>query len=192
MAEVLVSTDELTVLGGPAQVSVDVDFGPKGDRGSLTFYGNGKPSLVSLPETPQAYDLYINLLTTDDEYLWMYQYVYAPGGFTWEPRVKLVPNIFSDNNITTFTNGSTTIPVLVNKIVPTELVATLQAQNFNVQYSVQGSNPVSSSMSVGDIYSDLNSGALILPITIKAIEFAEGEWVDLTGTKTVHLHISVV
>jgi hypothetical protein len=192
MAEVLVATDELTVLGGPAEISVDVDFGPKGDRGSLTFYGNGKPNLVTLPEEPQAYDLYINLLTTDDEYLWMYQYVYTPGGFTWEPRVKLIPNVFSDNNITTFTSGSTTIPVLVNKIVPTDLVATLQAENFNVQYNIQGTTPIASSMSVGEIYTDVNSGALILPLTITAHELSEGEWVGLSGTKTVHLHITVV
>ena len=44
MADVLLSTDSLTVAGGPASVSVDVDFGPQGQRGSLILYGLTDPN----------------------------------------------------------------------------------------------------------------------------------------------------
>jgi hypothetical protein len=91
MAEVILSSDDLTVLGGPAEISVDVDFGPKGDRGSLIFYGLGKPDEIStLPEDLKAYDTYINASPTDSEYQFLYQYISADGGTpSWVKIFKL-------------------------------------------------------------------------------------------------------
>ena len=93
MVDVILSSDDLVVLGGPEEVNVEVDFGPKGDRGSLIFVGNGKPDLVDIGQTPNTFDLYINLLTTDDEYLMMYQYVEVLGTMQWQTLTKLIPKI---------------------------------------------------------------------------------------------------
>lgn len=54
MADVLLSSDELTVLGGPAEISVDVDFGPQGDRGSLMFVGPDKPQDFTFSRNPKS------------------------------------------------------------------------------------------------------------------------------------------
>jgi hypothetical protein len=191
MAEVLLSSDELTVLGGPAEVSVDLDFGPQGDRGSLILYGLGKPGSVQLPETPQIYDIYINLLTSDSEYLFMYQYTAGAGGSpTWQKRFKLIPNTYSENLSRTFSNGEVEINIPLAAMVPEDLIGSYTAADFNVQCNVLNVNPVSLSVTVGDI--QFFDSLISLPITIKAIEYDNDEWSALTGQKMVHLSITVV
>jgi hypothetical protein len=192
MAEVLLSSDELTVLGGPAEISVDVDFGPQGDRGSLILYGLGKPDEVVLPETPQPYDSYINLLASDDEYQFMYQFIAGPnnGAPIWTKLFKLTPNIYSENLVRTFVNGQIDINIPIAAIVPADLIGNYTAENFNVQVNVLGSSPTSIGVSVSEI--EIVSNLVSLPISINAIEYSGSEWVTLEGQKTVHLLITVV
>ena len=78
MPEIVVSSEDLTVFGGPATVNVEVDFGPTGDRGSQIFANTGKPviggnGLTALAPDCQLFDLYINILASDDEYQYVYQ-----------------------------------------------------------------------------------------------------------------------
>jgi hypothetical protein len=192
MAEVLLSSDELTVLGGPAEISVDVDFGPQGDRGSLILYGLGKPDDVVLPETPQVYDSYINLLTSDDEYQFMYQFIAGPNSGTpiWTKLFKLTPNIYSENVVRTFVAGQIDINIPVAAIVPGDLVGNYTAENFNIQANVLGTSPISLGVSVSEI--QIVNDLVSLPISINAIEYSESEWVSVEGQKTVHLLITVV
>jgi len=49
MAEVVVSSADLTVLGGPSQITVDTNIGPAGNRGVFVLYG------VFDPNTPRQY-----------------------------------------------------------------------------------------------------------------------------------------
>lgn len=197
MVNVVLSTDELTVLGGPSEVSVDLDFGPKGDRGSLILYGLGQPSATSLPETPRVYDTYINLLPSDPEYRYMYQYIAGPGGPpSWARLFRLIPNTYAENLNRTFENGQIQINIPVSAIIAKasentgDLVGSYEAENFNVQCTVLNSNPVSLSVVVGEI--ETYESLLSLPITIKAIEYEEGEWSSVVGQKMVHLSITVV
>jgi len=192
MAEVLLSSDELTVLGGPAEISVDVDFGPQGDRGSLILYGLGKPDNVVLPETPQVYDSYINLLPSDDEYQFMYQFIAGPNNGTpvWTKIFKLTPNIYFENVERTFVDGQIDINIPVAAIVPSDLIGSYTAENFNVQANILGTSPISIGVSVSEI--EIVSNLVSLPISISAIEYSESEWIALEGQKTVHLLITVV
>jgi hypothetical protein len=191
MVNVLLATDDLTVLGGPAEVSVDLDFGPQGDRGSLIFVGDMKPASFTFPETPRIYDTYINLLPSDSEYLYMYQYIAGAGGSpSWTKLFKLIPNTYSENLQRTFVNGSLEINIPVAAIVPVDQIGSYTAADFNIQCNVLNVDPVSLGVTVGEIefFDDL----LSLPITINAIKFSDGEWSDLTGQKMVHLSITVV
>jgi hypothetical protein len=192
MAEVLLSSDDLTVLGGPAEISVDVDFGPQGDRGSLILYGLGKPDEVVLPETPQVYDSYINLLNSDDEYLFMYQYISGPnsGNPTWTKLFKLVPNIYGENSVRTFVDGKIDINIPVAAIVPSELIGNYSAEDFNIQVQILGESPVAASVSVAEI--QIFNNLVSLPISVNAAELVDGSWSLLSGQKTVHLFITVV
>lgn len=195
MADVILSSDELTVLGGPAEISVDVDFGPQGDRGSLILYGIGKPTDpdVVLPETIQVYDTYINLKPSDDEYQFIYHYVPGDGGtLVWQKLFKLTPNVYSENVQRTFVDGQVQINIPIAAIVPVEDIGLYQASAFNVQCSILGFGPIAHSVSVSEIA--IANDLVSLPITINAIEYSmtSNEWITLSGPKTVHLFITVV
>lgn len=79
----VVNTDEIVVLGPPASIDVQVDIGPKGDRGSLIFAAPGEPigsgSVAFLNDTPQLGDLFINNDTNSLDYGSIYQYTSVPG-----------------------------------------------------------------------------------------------------------------
>jgi hypothetical protein len=94
MVDILLSSEELAVFGGPAAIDVNVDFGPAGTRGSLILTGNGKPTDpdVDLPNDIQPFDLYINLNPNDFEYLFLYQYGSINGVLTWSRVLRLIPN----------------------------------------------------------------------------------------------------
>lgn len=191
MVNVLLSTDDLTVLGGPAEVSVDLDFGPQGNRGSIMFVGKSKPAIFNFPETPRIYDTYINLLPSDDEYLTMYQYIAGAGGSpSWAKLFKVIPNTYNENLSRTFVNGSLEINIPVAAIVPVDQIGSYTAADFNIQCNVLNVNPVSLGVTIGEI--ELFDNLMSLPITVSGVEFSDGEWSDLSGQKVVHLSITVV
>ena len=193
MAEVALTTDDLTVLGGPATVNLEVDFGPQGDRGSQIFVGNGQPNDPGtvIGQDPEIFDLYINVLTSDEEYLYYYQYQNVSGTNTWVKLFKLIPNVYSTNSTGTFVAGERDINIPVINIVPSDLVGTVTASNFNIQHNIiNNTNPLSSTLTVGEIVTV--DDIVTLPLSIKAIEFDGADWIDLAGEKTVHLFISVV
>ena len=107
MVDVLLSSENLSVYGGPASIDVNVDFGAQGIRGSYIFTGNGRPTDadVDLPETIQPYDLYINLKPSDLEYLFLYQYGSVNGVLTWSRVLRLIPNTALANIPVIFYNG---------------------------------------------------------------------------------------
>lgn len=198
MPEILLSSDDLTVLGGPAIVSVDVDLGPQGERGSQIFVGNGKPNLIEIGQTPKIFDLFINILPSDDEYLFEYQYQNVDGLETWVKLFNLIPNTKSVKLTQTFTAGQTQVYVPVSGIIPSYLIGSSTAANFNVQCTVHNSNPLGTSITVSD--PTIISSVLVLPILIKAIEATDKtpggpivyEWDDIVGSKIIDLFITVV
>lgn len=187
-----ISSIDLNVLSGPTTVEIAVDYGQKGDRGSLILYGEGKPSLVSLPQAPSVYDMYVNLLPSDDQYQWVYQYIAQPSGYSWKALFKLNPNTYSGNSQLSFVNGSTEIWVPIVAITGGDITtSSITSGSFNVQHTVLSQDPVASSVYVGDIALSPDE-ILALPITIKAAEFVNGEWSLLSGEKMVHLFITMV
>jgi hypothetical protein len=193
MAEVILSTEDITVLGGPSSINVDVDFGPAGTRGSQIFIGEGNPNEPTTEigqDDIKVLDLYINLKTTDVDYLYVYQYVTENGIETWKPFFDLVPNTKSINSLATFTAGSTVINVPINQIVPSDLVATIAATSFNVQATIQNTLPVALAVEIGTPSG--TGSARVLPITVRASELSSGTWTALSVAKTVQLLITVV
>ena len=85
----VVNTDEITVLGPPASIDLQVDIGPKGERGSLIFAAPGEPTSVSgsvafINESPKLGDLFINNDTNSLDYGSIYQRTAVPGNpDTW-------------------------------------------------------------------------------------------------------------
>lgn len=184
---ILVANDDLTVIGGPTSIKVSMDLGATGKRGSQIFLSPGNPNDVPIGQDPLIFDLCINVLKSDEEYLHMYQYQNVGAADQWVPLFNIIPDTFSTNYSKIFIDGTATINVPVASITATE---NLLATNFNVQHSVSGENPIASSISIGNIA--LVNDLLSLPITINAAELSSGTWSAIDGTRIVHLLITVV
>lgn len=190
MAEVLLANDDLVVLGGPESINVEVDFGLKGDRGSLVFVGNGKPDLIDIGQDPRIFDLYINLLTTDDEYLMIYQYVEVLGTTQWQTLTKLIPNTYVVNQSINFSTANYCY-IPISAIVDPAYIGSTTAANFSIQatFATSEEMPIVSSIKT-EVVSV--SGIDNLKITFYAKEFDGTDWINIVGSRTANLHISVV
>jgi hypothetical protein len=193
MPEVLVSTDDITVVGPPNIVEVLVDIGPTGTRGNRFIVGSGDPDLsttsgVLFGNTLILNDMYINIAPGAD-YGYLYQYVAQPGGNEWIQVLDMNPVIYSETHLTTYTAGVAQISIPISNIVS---VSGLTAENFNIQYSLAHSNPLASSMSIPA----LAGAGTNLVINFNAVEYDDdsgpAEWIPLDGAVTTHLFISIV
>ena len=191
MVDVLLNTDDVVVLGPPDSIDVLIDIGPQGTRGSKIIVGSGEPNAqtsngVLLATTLILNDIYINT-SPGANYSYMYQYVSQPGGTTWIPILKVNPTIYSDIETVAFSSGSGSITIPISSIV-TVSGSPLTASNFNVQFRIEGANPIASSMEIPA----LAGAGTDLVINFDAVQYSGGSWSNLTGNKTVHLFISIV
>jgi hypothetical protein len=199
MVDILLSSENIDVLGGSPRVDVNLSFGKIGERGSLIFVGSGNPNLprAVIPQKPKDFDLYINLAPDDEEYLFLYQYLNQGGKFLWVRLLRLVPNTFLQNfgddpEETNFVNGEMIYNLPLSTVIPLASVGVYQKNNFNIQHSIVYSQPVASSIIVGDIA--LIGDTLILPVTVKAVTFnlLTQTWSNLEGPAVVHFLTTVV
>ena len=193
MPDVLLSNDDVTVLGPPSVVEVLVDIGPSGTRGSQVFVGVGDPNVINIGQTPLLNDLYINTSPGTD-YGYLYQYVAEPGGNTWIQILEVNPTLYSENHLTTYASGAAQIIIPIANIV-TVTGTPLTAANFSVQYSISHDNPIASSMEIPA----LAGAGDDLVINFKAVEHRTdvdsgpyGDWALLTGEVTTHVFISII
>ena len=213
MAEVVVSTPELTVLGGPASVEVDTNIGPAGNRGVFVFFGLLNPLNVplsvfnaQLTETPIVFDLYILVDSSSDDYLTVFQYLVEDGIAQWEERLKLRPNFFGTSKVATFVDGVAEIDINTEDL---GLLTLLALQDSRFLFSVQAtlsnyevlSNsdpsyssqhlPAALSVKVDDIFLDETDGIQKLPITLYGAEF-NGTSMQSIDDKNVVVHLSIL
>jgi hypothetical protein len=190
MTDVLLSNDDITVLGPPAIVELLVDIGPSGTRGSQVFVGIGDPNSIVIGQTPLLNDLFINT-SPGGELGYMYQYVSEPGGDTWIKVLDLNPSIYSINYEAIFSAGTTSITIPIANIV--EVTGSpLTADNFNVQHSITHSNPIASSISIPALTGDGSNFVVNITAVEYSSESGPAEWLELDGYLTVHLVISIV
>jgi hypothetical protein len=186
MPDVLLSNDDVTVLGPPNTIEVLVDIGPTGTRGSQVFAGIGNPNIIEIGQTPILNDIYINASPGAD-YGYMYQYVSSPGGNTWIQILSVNPTIYSKNHLTTFTSGVAEIVIPIADIITTSGTP-LSADNFSVQYSIAHDNPVASSMTIPALAGAGDN----LVIDLTAVESTAGVWSDLDAEVVTHIFISIL
>lgn len=193
MVDVLIDTEDITVLGGPESISVDLDVGPDGERGSRIFTSVGDPNVVSIGgnQTFKVFDLCINVNPSDPDYQFLYQRINDSGNETWEKIFKMTTNQYSEVSLRLFVDGEVEIILNLLDIVPEDMITSVNASDFAVMHNISGSlSPVVSSILVGDIITNgLSRG---LPITVKASTFDGSELVPLAGNLSVHLFISMV
>jgi hypothetical protein len=194
MTEIFVSTDDVKVIGGTANVNVEVDFGPQGDRGNLFLVGYGDPNTITHSQTIQLLDIYINLQVGDSDYLGMYQYLNQAGVDSWVFLGPLITDKFGANRTVSFTSGvSTDVEFNISSILQTSVLSGIDESKFNVQCTfLNSSNPVAHSIVVKPITIQSATGDIILPVSVNAAEFSGSAWSGISGTKIVHFLITVV
>jgi hypothetical protein len=198
MAEVLISSDDLTVLGGPSTVAVDLDFGATGTRGSLIYASNGDPNLSSsgIPSDVLPYDLAINISASSSRYLTIYQFYSADGVDSWQELTRLSPNAGSFNLDIPFASGvSQQTPGQDGIFVPVSAITDsteLTPANFNIQYAIESVTPIMSSMLISPTLVEI-ANVSYLAFQINAIEFNGVGLAAVDGaSKKIHFFVTVV
>jgi len=196
MADILLSNDDLTVFGGPETISLDLDIGPQGDRGSIIVGSNGNPqdanvntAIMSQPTGIQALDIAIDYNPYSSTYKTVFQKVATPTGTQWTELIDLKTNFYSSVKDVTAANGTLTIPPINITEIASDV--NLTSANFSIQYSISSptGGPVSTSLVVNSVIDD---PVRALPLQIKGIEYIDGAWQPMAGLKRVHLFITVV
>jgi hypothetical protein len=160
MTEVVVSTENVTVLGGPSRIGLELEIGPPGQRGSFIFYGfpdpNSPEAELVYPVDPQVLDFYIVVDPGSEDYLQLYQYVNQDGQLIWVPSIKLSINLYSTTRPIIFTNGVGTVNINLADLGLAGLEQTEQGEQggfeffqqpgsslyLNVQMSISNFNPL--------------------------------------------------
>jgi hypothetical protein len=212
MAEVIVSTPDLTVLGGPASVQVDTSFGASGPRGTFVMYGLLDPNNenATFIETPAIFDLYLLVDPSSPDYLQVYQYVIEDNQALWIPTVKLTPNFYGTNRVVTFAAGEAELKInvfelgLVNlraevlSLLNTKFLFSIQATLSNYEVASEINPlipsthlPAAVSVEVQDIELDPTDNELKIPITLHGAEF-NGTAMQAISGKNVIAHLSIL
>ncbi len=197
MADILLSNDDLTIFGGPESISIDLDLGPQGDRGSIIFGVLGDPRDANVEETivqdVQALDIAIDYNPYSLTYKTVFQKVATNSGLQWTPLVSLKTNFYSDIKTVTAADGKLTIPPINVTEIYDLSSGEVTSDKFSIQYSISSpdsAGPLATSLIVKDLVT--SQGFLALPLEIKGVEYIDGEWAPITGPKNVHLFITVV
>ena len=193
MADILLSNEDLTVFGGPENISLDLDIGPQGDRGSIIVGVLGDPRDTNVASTivqeTQALDIAIDYNPYSTTYKTVFQKVSTGEALQWTPLLTLKTNYYSSVKDVTAVNGILTIPPINLSEIADEI--NLTSANFSIQYSVSSptGGPVSTSLVVNDV---IDSPIRALPLQIKGVEYIDNDWQPMAGPKRVHLFITVV
>lgn len=189
MADIVLTTEDLTVFGGPSSINLDVDFGPTGTRGSRIYGVSADPRLATTvkPTDIQNYDIAMVISPSESDYLTVYQKT-GTVAEDWIQFASLVPNVYSAKAYVTFSSGVATGIVPVSDLFTLD---TYTADQFQVQISIEQEGAQTLPTSVGFSLSITDVGAKkYLIITTSAVEFDTGTWQAVNGERIAHLFIS--
>ncbi len=198
MADVILSTEELTVFGGPASINVDIDFGPTGARGSRIYGVEADPRAFTTekPADIQNYDIAMVISPSEPDYLTVYQKI-GTTDTEWIQFASLVPNVYSVKAKITFTAGTAVGLIPVSDIFTLD---TYTVDQFMVQLTLENAaasttpallKPISTGYSLSIVEA---GGKKYLSITTTAIEYNSGtlSWTPVVGERVAHLFVTSV
>lgn len=195
MADILLSNEDLTVFGGPESISLDLDIGPQGDRGSIIVGANGNPQDANvnavIVQDIQALDIAIDYNPYSDTYKTVFQRIATATGTQWTEMLSLKTNFYSAVKDVTAANGKLTIPPINVTEIASDV--NLTSASFSIQYSISSpdtAGALATNLIVKDVVDDGSIRAL--PLEIEGVEYDGTTWGPITGPKRIHLFITVV
>lgn len=187
----VVSSEDLVVLGPPSSVSVAVDIGPKGERGSAFYTGFGDPNGNSLfyssADVPKVGDLFIRR-DLGANYGLVYRLVTVTGGTSWQPILKFQPITYNLSSSASFTSGVASVTFPLEDFYynsPTDL----DVQSIIIQATVELDNPVMLSVSNKEIKTISSIKSLVTELT--GAQLNSGSISMLSGSLKVNLGYSL-
>ena len=179
--DTIISNDELVVVGPPASVSVSVDIGPQGERGSEFYSGVGTPAqnAASLVDA-KVNDLYINRLLGGN-YGVVYKLNAVPGGSSWQPILKFQPISHSIQKLVNFTSGTGSISIPLADFY-SNAPEGLNVNTILVQATAELNNPAFVSVSNKEI-KDV-SAVKTFVAELKGSEFSSGSVSFISSSAT--------
>jgi hypothetical protein len=206
MVDVILASDNVTVLGGPSNLEVDLNIGAPGIRGSLFFVGTQNPNSLNInqdfPQRPAVFDIFINVNASSEDYLQAYQFTNQDGVSTWIPTFNISQNTYTVNKVVEFQNGEAAASIEIAQLgldaVPFDVALNsfayfnIQASLTNVDLDDLSATPLPSAMSFKVEDSIFNSNGSfdpgqfpsLLPITFNAVEFDGTDWNPIDGKTT--------
>lgn len=186
----VVSTDDLTVLGPPASIDLQLDIGPAGTRGSIFYSGSGDPNTNTAQFTsnpPNLNDLYIR---TDlgANYGTVYKYTSFPSGSQWSSILKFQPINYNDIRNVTFTAGSATMTVILDDFY-VNAPANLTTDEIAVQLTSENDVPLVLSVSSKTLTSG-TTRTFIVGVT--GAEYSSGSWANMSGSANLNLNLTLI
>lgn len=198
MSEVVYSSEDLTVYGGPSTINVAIDIGPQGIRGSRIYAVTADPRTLPTSQLPPDLiptDLGINITPSSPDYLTVYQKV---GSLPqeWEALYSIFPNVYSIKSSVTFTDGVALTSIPITEVF-TIADANYSLNRFTVQVDVESSLDGDGNPRLGvsgySLYIEPNASNIpILYVKITASEFNGVTFAPISGVRQVHLFSTVV
>jgi len=185
--DTIISNDELVVVGPPQSVSVSVDIGPQGERGSQFYSGVGTPAqnAASLIDA-KINDLYINRLLGGN-YGVVYKLNAVPGGSSWQAILKFQPISYSVQKLVNFTSGSGSISIPVADFY-SNAPESLDPNTILVQATSELNNPAFVSISNKSIQ-DVSTVKTFIA-ELKGAQFSSGS-VSLISSSAVPINFYI-
>lgn len=198
MVDVVYSSDDLTVFGGPTSLDVDVSIGAQGIRGSRIYSVTADPRTLTAQELPadlQEYDLAIVTGSGTTDAFTIYQKI-GQTPQSWEQLPSIALNVFSARQEVVFNaQGVATVAIPVSAIFDLDAYT---VDKFMVQYQLENRNegetplPVASSISLS-IVPDVQANIQYLVGAIAAVEFNGSAWSPVTSSaRMAHAFVTVV
>jgi hypothetical protein len=193
MAEVLLSTVDLDVFGGPTSIDVSIDFGATGARGSRIWSGTLAPEQQLVGQEVQLFDYYINTTTAQ-----VFQYVLEIGNPVWVPFFSLTLPQLSTITSTTFDSGIGQLALPTALINQYGINAQVTTENVVVRYNIESLNPqapapIASSFVPVVQVNPLDSVEYFV-VTISGAELnpSNGVWAPLSGNYRIHWFVTFI
>jgi len=185
--DTIISNDELVVVGPPASVSVSVDIGPQGERGSQFYSGVGTPAQnASSLVDAKINDLYINRLLGGN-YGVVYKLNAVPGGSSWQSILKFQPISHSVQKLVNFTSGTGSISIPLADFY-SNAPESLNPNTILIQATSELNNPAFISISNKDIQEVSTVKTFIAEL--KGAEFSSGS-VSLISSSAIPINFYI-
>lgn len=191
MAEVLLSTVDLDVFGGPTSLDVSIDFGATGARGSRIWSGTLAPEQQLVGQEVQLFDYYINTVTAQ-----VFQYVLEIGNPVWVPFFSLTLPQLSTITTTTFTTGVGQLALPTAIINQYGVDAQVTTSNVVVRYTIEALNPgaplpiASSFVPLVQVNQQDQQEYFIVTISGAELNPGTGVWAPMSGNYKIHWFIT--